>query len=214
MEGEHAAREDVGAETETAGHKMGKWEEVKEVRFIMQWRVKIRKEGREAPVDSKDRKPQLHSHVHSLIHTRTHTHSCWRYNPACPWIETVQLRCTTPLLHCVVVPVLFSPGVSDSDNTIVCSGLAEHCGHLILALAETIEYCPSERGRRKRLVGESGLFRSLSLSSRCVRGKQTVLILFLFNPCSISFLGMGNSFIYVCFRCTYAIINCKHTKAY
>lgn len=75
MEGEHAAREDVGAETETAGRKMGKWKEVKEeeVRFIMQWRVKIRKEGREAPVDSKDRKPQLHSHVHSLIHTRTHT---------------------------------------------------------------------------------------------------------------------------------------------
>lgn len=108
------------------------------------------------------------TYTHSYTHARTHTHSCWRYNPACPWIETVQLRCTTPLLHCVLVPVLFSPGVSDSDNTIVCSGLAEHCGHLILALVETIEYCPSERGRRKRLVRESGLFRSLSLSSRCV----------------------------------------------
>lgn len=159
MEGEHAAREDVGAETETAGHKMGKWEEVKESQD---------QEGGERSSCRQQRQETTAALARTLTHTRTHTHSCWRYNPACPWIETVQLRCTTPLLHCVLVPVLFSPGVSDSDNTIVCSGLAEHCGHLILALAETIEYCPSERGRRKRLVGESGLFRSLSLSSRCV----------------------------------------------
>lgn len=66
MEGEHAAREDVGAETETAGHKMGKWEEVKESQD---------QEGGERSSCQQQRQETTAALARTLTHTHTHAHT-------------------------------------------------------------------------------------------------------------------------------------------
>lgn len=114
---------------------------------------------------------QLRQETTAAAHTHTHTAAGdISFNPEYPWIDTMQLRCTTPLADCVCicvrVPVLFIVGVSD-----IVLSFAEHCGRLILDLVETIEYCRSGGRRGGRGYGRARAFLSLSLSSLCVRDR-------------------------------------------
>lgn len=48
--------------------------------------------------------------VHTRTYTHTHTYTAAgdiSLNPKWPWIETMQLRCTTPHLDCVCVSSCF-----------------------------------------------------------------------------------------------------------
>ena len=72
-----------------------------------------------------------------------------------------------PLRLCLSGPVLFF--CRSFGLRIVCSGLAGHCARLILALVETIEYCRTGGGRRKRLWESEGFSLTLSVLAACER---------------------------------------------
>ena len=140
--------------------KVGVKERGGEARTGIAWRFKIRKEWREACVDSLDRKPQLHTHtqlleIYPLTLNGSRQRSCAAPRPL--------TRCGT------VCYFLFCFSISDSDNTIVFSGFARHCGRLILALVETIEYCWREGGGGR---GTERAFLSLSPSPLCVKENE------------------------------------------
>lgn len=128
-------------------------------------RSQIIKEWTEASVDSLLWKPQLH----------THTAAGGKLKPRLPMNQDA----AAVFRH--------SPN-SFVFNSVVCSGPVEHCGSLILALAETMKDCWNEGAGR--VLWESWGFLSLepSFYSVWIKKNKTILIVVSSFPYFFCFL--------------------------